>query len=99
MIYKGKKVLDGTLESIQDRYGADTLRVRLDGGPRLEGLPGVARVADLGNSQELRLQRGADSQQILAELMRRGPVRLFEQTRPSLHDIFVRIAAPTEEII
>jgi len=31
--------------------------------------------------------------------MRRGPVRLFEQTRPSLHDIFVRIAAPTEEII
>jgi ABC-2 type transport system ATP-binding protein len=99
MIYKGKKVLDGTLESIQDRYGADTLRVRLDGGPRLEGLPGVARVADLGNSQELRLQRGADSQQILAELMRRGPVRLFEQTRPSLHDIFVRFAAPTEEII
>src|SRR3954463_7459912 len=27
MIYKGKKVLDGTLESIQDAYGEDTLRV------------------------------------------------------------------------
>jgi ABC-2 type transport system ATP-binding protein len=98
MIYKGKKVLDGTLHSIQDRYGADTLRVRLDGAPSLDGLPGVTRVADLGNLQELRLQDGADSQHILAELMRRGPVRLFEQTRPSLHDIFVRIAAPTEEL-
>ena len=98
MIYKGKKVLDGTLDSIQDRYGADTLHVRLDGNTSLDGLPGVVRVADFGKFQELRLQRGADSQHILAELMRRGPVRLFEQTRPSLHDIFVRIAAPTEEV-
>ena len=24
MIYKGRKVLDGTLESIQDAYGSDT---------------------------------------------------------------------------
>src|SRR5262245_31180007 len=38
MIYKGRKVLDGTLDSIQDAYGFDTLRVRLDGGS-LNGLP------------------------------------------------------------
>src|SRR5438128_42914 len=29
MIYRGKKVLDGTLASIQRQYGSDTLRVRL----------------------------------------------------------------------
>src|SRR5207244_4181793 len=29
MIYQGRKVLDGTLESIQAAYGSDTLRVRL----------------------------------------------------------------------
>ena len=29
MIYKGKKVLDGTLGEIQDAYGSDTVRVRL----------------------------------------------------------------------
>jgi ABC-2 type transport system ATP-binding protein len=98
MIYKGRKVLDGTLETIQDRYGADTLRVKLEGNPRLDGLPGVVRVVDFGRFQELRLERDADSQAILTALMARGPVRLFEQTRPSLHDIFVRIAAPTEEV-
>src|SRR5215470_7504750 len=31
MIYNGNKVLDGTLQSIQDRYGSDTVRVRVEG--------------------------------------------------------------------
>jgi ABC-2 type transport system ATP-binding protein len=98
MIYKGKKVLDGTLETIQNMYGEDTLRVRLDGEHvRLDGLPGVAHVADFGRLQELRLQAGVDPQDVLAALMQRGKVRHFEQTRPSLHDIFVRIASPATE--
>lgn len=93
MIYKGRKVLDGTLESIQAAYGSDTLRVRLEGnGIALDGLPGVARVADFGRWQELRLDPGADSQEVLSALMARGRLRHFELAQPSLHDIFVRIA-------
>ncbi len=95
MIYKGKKVLDGTLEEIQDAYGDDTLRVRLGGeGISLDDLPGVECVADFGRYHELRLGRGADSQDVLAALMDRGEVRHFELSRPSLGDIFVRIAGP-----
>jgi ABC-2 type transport system ATP-binding protein len=98
MIYKGRKVLDGTLDAIYGQYGEDTLRVRLDGDTvGLDGLPGVARVTDYGRLQELRLRPGADPQAVLAELMRRGRVRHFEQARPSLHDIFVRIASPAPE--
>lgn len=94
MIYKGKKVLDGTLEEIQDSYGEDTIRVRLgsDGGATLGGLPGVSRIADFGRYQELKLERDANAQEILASLMNRGEVRHFELSRPSLLDIFVRIA-------
>jgi hypothetical protein len=44
--------------------------------------------------QELRLEPGADPQKVLAELMKRGRVLHFELARPSLQDIFVRIAAP-----
>jgi ABC-2 type transport system ATP-binding protein len=96
MISRGKKVLDGTLEGIKDAYGSDTLHVRLEGnGVRLDDLPGVLRVADFGRWQELRLARTADPQQVLAALMMRGQVRHFELTRPSLQDIFVRIAGPT----
>ncbi|HEY7330097.1 MAG TPA: ATP-binding cassette domain-containing protein [Gemmataceae bacterium] len=94
MIYKGRKVLDGTLESIQDAYGSDTIRVYLDGTATLDDLPGVAKVTDLGRFQELRLAPQADTQAILASLMQRGRLRHFEINRPTLHDIFVRIARP-----
>jgi ABC-2 type transport system ATP-binding protein len=95
MIYKGNKVLDGTLESIQDRYGSDTVRVRVEGNgfdPR--SIQGVDKVTDFGRLQELRMAANADPQAVLAELMKRGRVMHFELTRPSLHDIFVRIASP-----
>jgi ABC-2 type transport system ATP-binding protein len=98
MIYKGKKVLDGTLEQIQGSYGTDTIRVRLEGADaNLDHLPEVARVTDFGRLQELRLEPGADTQRVLDELMKRGRVTHFELTRPSLQDIFVRIASPTHE--
>jgi ABC-2 type transport system ATP-binding protein len=95
MIFKGRKVLDGTLESIQDTYGFDTIRVRIEGnGDVFTGLPGVERVNDYGRFQELRMSDGADSQQILQSLAGRTRIRHFELARPSLHDIFVRIAGP-----
>jgi ABC-2 type transport system ATP-binding protein len=99
MIYKGRKVLDGSLEAIQGAHGSDTLRVHLEGnGAGLDGLPGVAKVTDFGRWQELRLERDADPQVVLARLMQRGRVRHFELTRPTLHDLFVRIAGPEAAI-
>jgi len=95
MIYKGKKVLDGTLQDIQDAYGRDTVRVEVDGSTaNLSGLPGVVNVVDFGRYQELRVARETDTNALLAALMTRGPVRHFEMAHPTLHDIFVRIAAP-----
>jgi ABC-2 type transport system ATP-binding protein len=97
MIYRGKKVLDGTLSSIQQQFGQDTVRVRLEGnGAPLTDLPGVMKVTDFGRWQELRLQDGVDVNELLAALMRRGRVHHFELAHPSLHDIFVRKARPEE---
>jgi len=102
MIYKGKKVLDGTLETIQRTYGADVVRVRVEANGASHGaaplragdLPGVLGVADFGKTQELRLAAQCDRQALLEALMRRGRVAHFEETHPSLQDIFVRIASP-----
>ncbi len=96
MIFRGRKVLDGTLAEIQAAYGADTVRLRVDGGAALlRSLPGITTVNDYGQLQEIRFP--GDPQQLLTTLVARTRVQHFEVTHPSLHDIFVRIARPTPE--
>jgi ABC-2 type transport system ATP-binding protein len=93
MIFKGKKVLDGTLESIQQQYGNDTIRVEAEGGAAVLGdLPNVEKVRDLGHIQELRMAMGCDPQQVLHALAARARIRSFAVSKPSLQDIFIRIA-------
>jgi ABC-2 type transport system ATP-binding protein len=95
MIYKGRKVLDGTLAAIQEQYGSDTISISAEGGAAmLSGLPGVEKVRDLGQVQELRMALGCDPQEVLRTLLARTRVNSFSITKPSLHDIFVRIAGP-----
>ena len=93
MIFKGRKVLDGTLDEIQSAYGYDTIRLRTDAGmDALHGLDGHRRDQRSGQPPGSELAgrspgpaRGADVP---------DPDLAFEVARPSLHDIFVRIAAP-----
>ena len=93
MIFKGRKVLDGTLDEIQAQYGFDTVRVRTAAGAGvLAEMPDVKAVNDYGQQQEVQL--AGDPQQFLKHLLTRTAVHHFEVTRPSLHDIFVRIARP-----
>ncbi len=95
MIFKGKKVLDRTLTSIQEKYGHDTLRITGDGGSDvMQNIDGVEKINDFGRMQELRISHEADPQKIIAEIMSRIKVMSFEIARPSLHDIFIRIAGP-----
>jgi len=96
MIFKGRKVLDGTLDEIQQQYGQDTVRVKTSGGrAALTGIGGVESVTDHGNFQDVRLT--GDPQAFLMALMQQTVVLRFEVTKPSLHDLFVRIAKPTAE--
>jgi ABC-2 type transport system ATP-binding protein len=96
MIFKGNKVLDGSLDAIQQQYGHDTVRVRVGGGVQaLAGIAGLESVNDHGNFQDVRVP--GDPQALLRELLARTTVLHFEITKPSLHDIFIRIARPSPE--
>lgn len=96
MIFKGRKVLDGTLDEIQSNYGHDTVRVKVAGGHEtLAGFTEIESLNDYGNYQDLRLN--GDPQAFLLKLAQKTSVQHFELTKPSLHDIFVRIAQPTAE--
>jgi len=96
MIFKGNKVLDGTLDDIQRQYGQDTVRLRTTAGrSALTGLSDVDSMTDHGNFQDVRLT--GDPQAFLRALVQQTTVLHFEITKPSLHDLFVRIARPTAE--
>jgi ABC-2 type transport system ATP-binding protein len=72
------------------------VRVKCPGGrATLAGLGEIESINDFGNYQELRLK--SDPQKFLQALVQKSAVEHFEITRPSLHDIFVRIANPTAE--
>lgn len=100
MIYKGKKVLDGTMQSIQNTYGNDTIQIQTEAGADvLKTIAGIAGINDYGNIQEVRLKPGTDTQSILSDVMKTTRILKFEVTKPSLHDIFIRIASPdTKEV-
>jgi ABC-2 type transport system ATP-binding protein len=97
MIYKGQKVLDGSLDSIQATYGQDTLRLHFrDGAELREGqIAGVSNVRYTGRFWEMRY--AGDPHDALQMAMQIGKVDHFEVVHPSLHDIFVRIAQPAEK--
>jgi ABC-2 type transport system ATP-binding protein len=96
MIFKGRKVLDGTLDEIQQRYGQDTVRLRTTGGrATLASMTGIESVTDHGNLQDVRLT--GDPQAFLRALVQQTTVQHFEIAKPSLHDLFIRIAKPTAE--
>ncbi len=96
MIFRGRKVLDGTLAAIQEQYGNDTIRVSIEDGA-IPDLPGIEKVRDLGVVQELRISRGCDPQELLRTLVAQTRVSSFSVMKPSLHDIFIRIAGPAAE--
>ncbi len=94
MIFNGKKVLDGSLDSIQAQYPANVIKVRLAEETPLPEFNGVTEITANGKYHELVLDDATPSQQILQQLADQRTVTHFEVVRPSLHDIFVQIARP-----
>lgn len=95
MIFRGRKVLDGAVETITREHGEDVIRVRFDRSlenrDALRTIPGVVGLRDLGREVELRFEGPPEA--LLPHLAAVGNVRRFEVVRPSLLDIFLRRAS------
>jgi ABC-2 type transport system ATP-binding protein len=90
MIFKGRKVLDGSLAKIQRAYAQGTVRLRTDRGLKaLRALPGVAWARAEDGYQVLGLT--GDPQRFLKRLAQEGRVRFFELRKPSLNEVFLKL--------
>lgn len=107
MIFKGRKVLDGTLNSIQSQYPANLVKIRIDhfpsdgslneyGEPAVPAVDGIEDIAFDGRLHTFRMPDPGRVQEILHNLSSMRTISHFEVVKPSLHDIFVQIARPSE---
>jgi ABC-2 type transport system ATP-binding protein len=95
MIFRGHKVLDGSLEAIQNQYAADLIRVGFGGSDQsFPEINGVTELRRAGNCYEFRLREFEQSSRVLQQLAAVRQVVHYDVVKPSLHDIFVRIARP-----
>jgi ABC-2 type transport system ATP-binding protein len=93
MLFRGKKVLDGTREEVLHAHGSMTIRVRCSPPlPALLPLPGVVRRTDTGDFHALELDTETDPQDLLRDILTLSQVQHFEITEVSLKDIFLRLA-------
>lgn len=94
MIAGARKVLDGPLVEIKASAGRREVLLSLEGDAFfLRRLPCVRRVSDHGNYFEIRLEDGANPQEILrAALSESVRIRHFELAEPSLREIFLERA-------
>ena len=99
MIFQGRKVLDGTLESIQADYPANRVRVRFaDSDTQLPNLHGISEIEVRKPFVEFRLDDASKTQEVLQQLADQTQLTHFEVVKPTLHEIFVRIARPDESV-
>lgn len=99
MIFQGRKVLDGTIPEIQSLYTERKVRIRFADLPSIElesihAISGVSLAKWDNGTLEIQLDDQASHRNLLLRLLDFGSVEHFEIVKPTLHDIFVRIARP-----
>ena len=99
LIDRGQCVVSGPVTDIRRRYGRNTVRLEFEGpGELIERLPGVMRLDRYARYAEVRLEDGADPQNLFDALAGRVRVRRFELGEPSMHDIFLELTGAPESV-
>lgn len=96
LVHDGKVVKAGPLAEVKASGGRDAVHVEFEGdGAFLAGLPGVGSARVDTNRAELRLEAGADPQELLAAAVGRLRILRFEVVAPSLEEVFLEAVGGT----
>jgi ABC-2 type transport system ATP-binding protein len=107
MIHQGRKMLDGGVDAIRERFDPKTIVVEPIAGDAgrsslmedLRGEPGVSRVISLGDrsgSVEAYLSDHTDPRTLMGKMLESQDVRGVRLRKASLQDIFISLVEPGE---
>ncbi|MBL6690911.1 MAG: ATP-binding cassette domain-containing protein [Pseudomonadales bacterium] len=95
LINKGQKLIDGRVPEVKGRFSS-TLLIEYEGDASNLQRKGIIRVNNMGNSAELSIEEGTDTQALMRELMDAVTLKSFTLKEPSLHEIFVRTVGESD---
>lgn len=91
MLSRGKNVLYGKINEIRESFGY-SVSLAYEGKLPVLDNGRVVSVNDYGSQAELVIKTGADTQEILRELVDNVKIKKFEVNMRSLNDIFIEVA-------
>ena len=92
LINRGKPVLEGELRQIKARFGRHNIQLQYEGtNGFLDDTTLIQSANDYGNYVEVRLQPGADAQDLLKLAASGSRITRFEVMEPSLEEIFIDV--------
>lgn len=93
MIDKGRKVLDGDLQEIQNQYGKNSFQIEYEGdGQFMKNLSAVRKFDDFGNYAEIQLNDNISPNDFLRQILDKIQIISLQSRKSSLNEIFIQLA-------
>jgi len=99
LVNKGEKLLDGTVQEIQQRFKENIYRLELlsnDSLSFMDNHPAIEQMTWHKNQMTFQLKQGRQSNEVLRTLIdQQVPIVSFKEMLPTLNDIFIRLVEST----
>jgi ABC-2 type transport system ATP-binding protein len=97
LVNKGKKILDGDVQSIKQDFKENLFSVGLEGLPgTVNGMAPFEIVSQKNNKYIVRIKSGRKPNDVLEYLLQQGAqIHSFNEMLPSLNDIFIKLVEGT----
>ncbi|MES2618154.1 MAG: ATP-binding cassette domain-containing protein [Bacteroidota bacterium] len=98
LIHLSKKILDGTVADIKNKFKSDYFEVVLNGqySPEISAIQVVEQAAsDTGHNRLLLKLNGIKNNDCIADIAKQSEIIHFSQKIPSINDIFIQLVTQT----
>ena len=96
LVNKGKKILDGTVQTVKQEFKENLFRIGADNIPAIAGTAPFDVAETKGDSMVVRIKEGNRPNDVLQYLLQQGAsIHSFNEILPSLNDIFIKLVEGT----
>jgi ABC-2 type transport system ATP-binding protein len=97
LVNQGKKILDGTVQSIKQEFKENLFRVELSNIPENSSNSSFEMINKTGSKLTVKINEGSGSNNVLQHFINEGcTIVAFNEILPSLNEVFIRLVEGTK---